>query len=282
MKVELVDDVAAFAASVTEWLQVREAENGLILGLLATMQRAPAAAPTLMVRVTGSDGVLFAALHGQHHLIVTRGPDQALDATVAKLHAAGTRLTGVLGPAREAEQFAQRWAAGGGGRPVLAIDQRIYELVRVVWPAPVTGRMRPVTPADLELVTAWAQAFDVESLPEEEWRTPDQAHHTMSARTCAGELFGWEAGGELVALAGLSRPTATTIAVNAVYTPPGHRRQGFATALVAAVSQEGLERGKRRCLLYTDLANPTSNAIYQRIGYLPVSDSRLYLFRPAP
>jgi uncharacterized protein len=81
-------------------------------------------------------------------------------------------------------------------------------------------------------------------------------------------------------MAGFARPTAKTISINAVYTPPEHRRRGYATALVAAVSEEGLRRGKAACVLYMDISNPTSNSIYQKIGYRPVSDARNYRFRP--
>jgi predicted GNAT family acetyltransferase len=64
-----------------------------------------------------------------------------------------------------------------------------------------------------------------------------------------------------------------------VYTPPGRRGRGYATALVAALSAELLAAGRRFCFLYTDLANPTSNRIYQRIGYERVCDSAEIRFR---
>jgi hypothetical protein len=82
-------------------------------------------------------------------------------------------------------------------------------------------------------------------------------------------------------MAGLARPTRRTTSINAVYTPPEERRNGYATALVAAVSAEGLRRGKSSCVLYTDLANPVSNSIYPKIGYRPVCDSSQYRFRAA-
>ena len=77
-------------------------------------------------------------------------------------------------------------------------------------------------------------------------------------------------------MAGWSGPTAHGIRVNAVYTPVELRGQGYASATVAALSQLLLDRGYRFCCLYTDLSNPTSNAIYKRIGYDPVTDSSVY------
>jgi hypothetical protein len=57
-----------------------------------------------------------------------------------------------------------------------------------------------------------------------------------------------------------------------VFTPRDRRRRGYAGALTAALSQHLLDQGARFCVLYTDLANPTSNALYPRVGYRPLCD----------
>ena len=82
----------------------------------------------------------------------------------------------------------------------------------------------------------------------------------------------------LVAMAGLERETARGIAISWVYTPAHLRRHGYATACVAALTQRMLDNGKSFCCLYTDLANPTSNSIYQKIGYRPVCDVQDWIF----
>ena len=79
---------------------------------------------------------------------------------------------------------------------------------------------------------------------------------------------------------GFGGPTPNGIRIGPVYTPPELRGRGYASALTAQVSQLQLDRGKRFCFLYTDLANPTSNAIYRRIGYERVCDSRELAFTP--
>src|SRR5438093_1092376 len=95
-----------------------------------------------------------------------------------------------------------------------------------------------------------------------------------------GRLRLWE-DGVVVSMAGASGPTPNGIRVGAVYTPPDKRRRGYASALVAALSQEQLDTGKKFCFLYTDLANPTSNKIYQDVGYEPVCDIDEYIFESA-
>jgi len=81
-----------------------------------------------------------------------------------------------------------------------------------------------------------------------------------------------------VSFAGFGNPTPTGIRVGPVYTPRELRRRGYATALVAALTDVLLRRGRRHCFLFTDLANPTSNSIYQRIGYTPVTDVDMWVF----
>jgi uncharacterized protein len=279
IQLHLHDDETTFAAAVTGFLEAREAENALLLGMLAGAKPDPPAPKAWLVEGTAGGETVFAACYRGINFILSRGPDAAVEATAEKLAAVGADLPGVIGPAGEAERFALAWARARGCGQSLAVDQRIYQLTEVTRPEGVPGKMRPVGPADLDLIATWAQAFD-ECLPPRERRTLEQARDKMAERTSAGNLFAWEVEGYLVSMAGLARPTARTIAVNSVYTPPAQRRRGFATALVAAVSGEGLQRGKERCVLYTDLTNPTSNSIYQKVGYRPVSDSRNYHFHP--
>jgi predicted GNAT family acetyltransferase len=278
-QLELYDDEVEFAAWVSGWLEEHEAENSLFLGLLGAPLKDQPARP-FMARVSKDRKTIAAALHRGFALLLSRGPDDAIDAIAARLHDLGAAVPGVIGPSLEAERFARTWAAARGCSVHLSADQRIYQLTRLLPPPPGTGSMRAIVTADLDLVTDWMQAFDAEALPSQERRPLEEMRRHAARRIAEWNLFGWDVEGELVAMAGLARPTASTISVNSVYTPPDHRRRGFATALVAAVSETGLRRGKRACVLYTDLGNRTANAIYQRIGYQPVCGARNYHFGP--
>jgi len=83
----------------------------------------------------------------------------------------------------------------------------------------------------------------------------------------------WETADGPVSLAGRTRAVAGQARIGPVYTPPEHRGRGYGGAVTIAVSQQALAAGVNDVLLYTDLANPTSNALYQRLGYQPVTDS---------
>jgi predicted GNAT family acetyltransferase len=91
-------------------------------------------------------------------------------------------------------------------------------------------------------------------------------------------LYFWEVEGEPVSMTAATRPTMNGICVTAVYTPPDKRKRGYASACVAAVTQKCLDMGFQFCTLYTDLSNPTSNHIYQEIGYKPIVDINMIEF----
>jgi predicted GNAT family acetyltransferase len=126
--------------------------------------------------------------------------------------------------------------------------------------------MRPAVEGELPLVARWGDGFAADA--GSEFRASAE---TRAAWVRAGRLFLWEDDAP-VAMAVASGPTRRGARVGYVYTPPEKRRRGYATALVAALSTRLLEEGFAFCVLYTDLANPTSNAIYARVGYRPVLD----------
>jgi len=133
----------------------------------------------------------------------------------------------------------------------------------------------------MPLLLEWMVAFGEEVLEENDpgrAEARDAVEYRLGAEEGGFEL--WEDGGEVVSLSGWGGPTPNGIRIGPVYTPPERRGRGYATALVAELSQALLDRGRRFCFLYTDLANPTSNAIYERIGYGKIAESAMVAFRP--
>ena len=146
------------------------------------------------------------------------------------------------------------------------------------------GSARVATADDLDLLLRWWIAFGDEVLHE---GGPGRADAEKNVRhklvSPTGGFLLCEDAGEVVSLAGWGGPTPNGIRVGPVYTPPELRGRGYATALTAELSRrllDGLlfEGGRRFCFLYTDLANPTSNAIYERIGYRRVAESAEIVF----
>jgi len=176
-----------------------------------------------------------------------------------------------------AEAVAARWLARTGVPCEIDRQTRLFRLDRLVPPDPApSGLARIAVPADRELLVTWYGLFGQE-IGEE--------HANLSTvvddRIGHGGLLLWEDGGVPVCMAGQSRPQAGTIRVGPVFTPIDFRRRGYASALTADISHRALEVADE-VVLFTDLANPTSNAIYQRLGYRPVEDRVWVSFRAAP
>ena len=195
----------------------------------------------------------------------------AIAAAVDAIVAAGVRLPGVTGEALTAARFAGQWTerTGTGAWPVQG--QRIYEVDEVVAPPGPGGHDRAATEEDLELVTRWFEAFGAEIGD----RRGDLAP-LVARRLTAGHLWLWEHDGP-AALAALSDPMEGVARIGPVYTPPDRRGRGYGSGLVGAVSAAVRARGTR-CILYTDLGNPTANSVYRRLGYRAVAEALRYRF----
>jgi uncharacterized protein len=136
---------------------------------------------------------------------------------------------------------------------------------------PVGGRMRQASLDDRDLVLAWTHAFFVDVGQDARDLEP-----VVERRIQAGHFWLWEDGGP-ASMAANSEPVEGVIRVQAVYTPPEWRNHGYAGACVADLSRRMQEAG-HRCILYTDLGNPTSNSVYRRIGYRAVAEGLRYRF----
>lgn len=189
------------------------------------------------------------------------------------LRAAGIDVPGVNGDVETVERFCAAWTEGTGQRARTWMQMRQFALGELVPPdPPPPGRARPATPADVELATAWFDAFS------EELGLPERMQEAWTRASIDNEmLWLWE-DAEPVALA-MRTPAAGGVArVTCVYTPPEHRGRRYGGAVTAAASADALAREAERVVLFTDADNPAPNAVYQRIGYRPLSDHRVVRF----
>jgi RimJ/RimL family protein N-acetyltransferase len=175
--------------------------------------------------------------------------------------------------------FLASWAAVTGGSGTAGLRSRLYLLGDLVPPEPAPdGVPRLASERDVELLVDWFDAFQAEA----ESGGPEDTRRAVADRLDYGGLLLWEADGRPVAMAGLTRTVAGVARVGPVYTPPAHRRRGYAGGVTTAISQAALIAGARSVVLFTDIANPTSNALYQRLGYRPVGDRVLLRLTAGP
>ncbi len=272
--VRLVSDPEEFLARATPLLLQDEARHNLILGLAATLRDHPRYYPEHRLWLVEEGGrPVGAALRTPPRGLVLAQPqaDSALEALAAAID---DDLPWMVGALPEALVFAEAWSAKTWCTWRTARAQGIYALSSVRFPAGVTGVPRPAHVTDAPLVVAWWHAFAVEALHEDDPDVADIERQVDQRLVAAGwGLVVWEYEGTPVSFAGYGGETPHGVRIGPVYTPPAHRGRGYASALVASVSADRLTEGKRFCFLYTDLANPTSNRIYERIGYEWVCES---------
>jgi predicted GNAT family acetyltransferase len=275
-------DARAFLEAAGPLLLADEPRNNLILGIAGTLVEHPDRyGEKRFWVVTGDAGEpAAAALRTPPYNLLLGGcrPGPAVEELV---EAIGDDLPGVVGAHPEVDELVRLWTRSHAVEPRVLREQGVFALERLQ-PVPVApGGSRSATHDDLPLLLDLMVAFGEEVLEESDpGRTEarEGVEHRLQTRDGGFEL--WEDGDEIVSLSGWGGPTPNGIRIGPVYTPPEHRGRGYATALVAGLSQALLDRGRRFCFLYTDLANPTSNAIYERIGYVKVAESAMVAFEP--
>ena len=204
------------------------------------------------------------------NLFLARMPPPAAVGLADAVADTGRALPGVTGEAATVRAFSARWRQRTGRDSKVRRRQRLYVLAELVTPTDVAGGDSRATLADLDLVAGWAEAFHEEAQPEapvEDWQG------WARLRIDAGQVHLWRVRGEPVAMAAVTAPAVGVARVGPVYTAPAHRRRGHGSAVTAAVTATAIAGGAKDVVLYADLANPTSNAIYQAIGYRPDHDA---------
>ncbi len=282
MQVRLVERPAEFVEAAGALLAADEARHNLILGLASTLRDSSSlyAEHRLWLVENAGEAVCAALRTPPRGLVLGRPLTE--DALSALVDAIDDDLPGVVGARPEVELFSDLWSAKKGTRQRVKTDHGIYALSTVLSVPEPGGSSRVATADDEPLLVDWWRSFVLEAVHD---NSPDldeiarAVDYRLDDREGGSGFLLWE-DGEIVSLAGYGGPTPNGVRIGPVYTPPERRRRGYASALVAALSTERLAAGNRFCFLYTDLANPTSNAIYRRIGYEQVCESAEIEFSP--
>ena len=275
--------VDEFLVASGGFLEAREAEHNLLFGISSAIRATPevfADDPPQFATVADADGPVVAATlrtPPSNQVLSSIDDPAAVDALVDAFR--DEPLPGVLGPTEAAARFAAGWTDATGRAAHVEVAERIFRLARVVRPDRTSsGTWRMAEPRDRELIARWLVEFSAEALPEAP-PLPDPAASADRWIERRGRVaYLWEDGGEVVSFVGAGGETPHGIRIGPVYTPPARRQRGYASSLTAAASADQLAHGRRFCFLFTDLANPTSNKIYQAIGYEPVCDVDQYRF----
>jgi uncharacterized protein len=274
--------------SINEFLQItrsvlieNEAENNLMLGIALFIQKNPTIYKDRYLAVILENDVIIAiSLCTSPHKLIFWSKNENCNEEIELLvnDAVESKLNtiGVLTAAQHALQIAKLWQELTGRTFKSGMSERIYKLEEVTFPKSVSGSMRSANIKDLPQICKWMEEFQKEAVPVD----PMTVFTEFATKKIENEdLVVWEANGQSVSLASRARSTINGICINLVYTPKKFRRNGYASALVAHLSQKLLlDDGWKFVCLFTDLSNPTSNSIYQKVGFKPVYDLQEYIF----
>jgi GNAT superfamily N-acetyltransferase len=259
-------DLATYGERVLPWLERDPVRNSV-------------AATVLMTRLDGTIEPVdvwtawLAGPDGEVAGVALRTPPRGMLVTALPAGAAATLaavatdgIGAAAGPRPSAGDFCRAYAARTGARPVLERTEQLYRLDALVPPPPVPGRLRPMAADEVELLVRWLAEFSAES------HAPFETGADVAARSIAqGRRVVWEVDGEPVCLVGFNPPVGRVPRIDPVWTPPEHRRRGYAAAATAATCRLLLDGGAVAVALFADDANPTAVGVYTRLGFRPVT-----------
>jgi GNAT superfamily N-acetyltransferase len=266
MDVRVTSDAAAFEQTVFPFLQQDPVLHTIIMSNVHERANGTARAesdPSYFVSVHDGDVVGVAMRTPGRGVYVGALRPELADVVADAYADVLPELIGVAGDRPAALRFAERWRSRRGGQATESKGTRLHKLGELTLLPADAGSPRPMRADEVDLVGSWvSEEFTELRAGHREWAERQLQHQTM---------WMWEVDGKPVSLVGYHLPIFGVCRVGPVYTPPEHRRHGYAGALTSHVSAEILAQGNQACL-YTDLANPTSNKIYHQAGYRPLAD----------
>lgn len=276
MLVRCHHDPREFFELVGPFLEKDEVRNTLPLGIARSFVDTATHDGLMFSVESGADVVAVAVKSPHRNLVLTDAPEPAMRALANYLFAYALPVPGVTAPLQTARDFSLAWKALTDAQSNDRVALRLFQAKHVNDLPCSKGAFRYAGLSDQEQVELWLQSF----IDEVNLDRLDNLRDRVMTMLGAANVGLWEQG-ECRSMAAITRRTERGAHVSWVYTPRTHRGNGYATACVAELCRRELAGGKSYCTLYTDLANPTSNAIYQRIGFEPVCDSVDLVFQSA-
>lgn len=269
MKLQHYTDAQAFLSDVEPLLLQHEVENNMILGACATLRNSEKARQEAILLAVHHDGQLLAVmvqLSPGMSLIAGFGSNAEAAELIADFYNKNEIETGsVFGQQHWAEQFAQYYHKTAQNVAYMLVH-RLEVLQNLSLPS---GKLETATHDDVDWLIEWTKAFEIDAKIAQR-KTREQIEKLTKTKLDKQHIVKWIDGGEVMSIAAIMRTTPNAASVGLVYTPPVLRGRGYATACVHALSAQILNSGLRYCGLFTDKNNPTSNKIYQKIGYEPL------------
>ncbi|WP_062238172.1 GNAT family N-acetyltransferase [Fictibacillus sp. FJAT-27399] len=265
MELEQFSEIKDFYKSAESFLMKHEAAAELITSsCLAHMEvKASSSNPPFLCCIREGGDILLTAFMNPPRPLLIFGKEEALPLLIKKLAMQDWGISKLTAPAKPARAFAEMWLRETGNSHRISMRMMLYRLERLTAFTPTLGRMRQASLKDSELAGKWLYEMGSET---RSLLTEQEAMQTARQKIQEKRVYIWDSD-QPVSMAAITRPTKNGMTVNMVYTPPEHRRKGFAKSCIAGLSRELLQSGRKFCTIYTDETNPSSSKIYSDIGY---------------
>ncbi|MCA0971117.1 GNAT family N-acetyltransferase [Halobacillus litoralis] len=277
MKVYEEQNVRLFKEETEGLLMKREAENNLPIGILNQLASRQSDSNPHLIYIKEKGRTTFLTMRTPPHLWILPSfattTQKTIEALVDYLLDRSFDVPGVLGEEKAVEWFVAAYKRRKGTEPSLQMKQGIYKLEQLSSIPLQEGQFIQADQEHLTLAKAWFRQYGVEV---KEKHIEEQADRLAEDMIEQGKLFLWVMNGTPVSMACRARQTPNGITINAVFTPDAYKRNGYATQVTYFLTEHLLSSGAAFCSLYTDLDNPSSNSIYQRIGYKRIGSSIVY------
>lgn len=279
MKLVQFNNAKDFLAIAREYLAPNEAEYNLILGFSEHQAKNQSLPDNNQYFGLYQEKVLIGvSVLNPLNLIVTAMPKSALEYLAAQLFEKKQTIKGVVGPDEASENFALAWTQVSLAIQRKGMFQLIYKLTTLNEIKSPEGHFQLADESHLQLVAGWWKSFFDQAVPQDQV-TAEQSLLGAQRVIKTKSLYLWfDEKNQPVSMCGVVRRTQNGVVIALVYTPTEFRKKGYASALTFEASREQLKSGYQFCALYTDRDNPTSNKIYQDIGYHQIATSKQYLF----
>lgn len=277
MEISLKESVGHFLAATTAFRAAHPFETNIISSVAQSVQEGSRTYDAYFwwVIKDDSNSVIGIAMRtAPHGMLLSPMSELAVTALAIEVAKLDDQLTGVAGPRSEVETFLKAYRdtlSLGSARAIEIAGQELLYILKDLKIPNVIGEMRTALDSEYQLLHDWFLAF-----AEEAEIYMHDPRETIEDGLRRGALRWWIVADEIVSLAGhapiVNVPGGSIARIGPVYTPPERRRHGYAGALTSALSEELANKGAK-VMLHTDASNPTSNSIYQKIGYIKIGEN---------
>lgn len=278
MKATFTTNPSDFLDIAEDFLLKEESLNNLSLGLAERLKTNgmanPGSGEPFFIILEIQEKVVGTALRTspERPLALSRIAEENLPELIKVLEEKEVILEGCVGPTETVKAFCKLWKIPS--KP--AMGQGVYECVKSIPPREIRGSLikaRLDHSEEVEAAVLFGAGFIEECFPLH--REPlVEARKMVEFYIEQGVLFLWKSQeGDLVSMAVRNRESKNASTIGWVFTPKEQRGRGYGSMVTFGVTQEIFKSGKKFANLFTDLSNPTSNSIYQKIGFRKIADS---------